>query len=227
MLNFIKNYWKTIGFILVFPFILDWILRFIWWIPIPIKESAPLSEWLGFLAAYFGVIGAIGGIWWQIYKEKKEKEKEVFESQKNALMSFLYLTQNTAKKYHDFSEAFITLLKKDSNFKDISYKTFEYNKTLYNDLIFKVPPKFQETILKTMNKFDDFLLKDYLRKSKANEELLAFLNEEKKIYKKIYKKIKSLISKLSKTPDETFFNEAETKLDFIVKKIEKIEKIKN
>ena len=179
------------------------------------------------MAAYFGVIGAIGGIWWQIYKEKKEKEKEVFESQKNALMSFLYLTQNTAKKYHDFSEAFITLLKKDSNFKDISYKTFEYNKTLYNDLIFKVPPKFQETILKTMNKFDDFLLKDYLRKSKANEELLAFLNEEKKIYKKIYKKIKSLISKLSKTPDETFFNEAETKLDFIVKKIEKIEKIKN
>lgn len=61
-----------IVFIFVFPFILDWVLRFIWWIPIPIKESASLGEWLGFLGAYFGVIGAIGGIWWQLNEEKKE-----------------------------------------------------------------------------------------------------------------------------------------------------------
>lgn len=218
MLNFIKNYWKTIGFILVFPFILDWVLRFIWWIPIPIKESAPLSEWLGFLAAYFGVIGAIGGIWWQLDKEKKEKEKEVFESQKNALMSFLYLTQNTAKKYYDFSGAFITLLKKDSNFKNISYKTFEYNKTLYNDLVFKVPPKFQETILKTMNKFDDFLLKDYLRKSKANEELLAFLNEEKKSIKKSIKKLNLLFQNCQKHLMKHFLMKLKLNLILLLKK---------
>lgn len=73
LIKFIKNYWKTIVFILVFPFILDLVLRFIWWIPIPIKESAPLSEWLGFLGAYFGVIGAIAVVWWQLFENKKQK----------------------------------------------------------------------------------------------------------------------------------------------------------
>lgn len=74
LLKIVKNYWKTIIFILVFPFILDWVLRFIWWIPIPINESASLSEWLGFLGAYFGVIGAIGGIWWQLNEEKRKQQ---------------------------------------------------------------------------------------------------------------------------------------------------------
>lgn len=85
LIKFIKNYWKTIVFILVFPFILDWVLRFIWWIPIPIKESAPLSEWLGFLGSYFGVIGAIAVVWWQHIENKKQLKKQEIE-QRNILL---------------------------------------------------------------------------------------------------------------------------------------------
>lgn len=224
LLKIVKNYWKTIIFILVFPFILDWVLRFIWWIPIPINESASLSEWLGFLGAYFGVIGAIGGIWWQLDKEKREKEKEIFESQKGALIKFLHLTQNTAERYYDYSNAFIILLKNNSDFECISHKIFEYNKVLYENLLFEVPPKFQTIILKTMNKFNDFYLKDYLKKSKvSDDEILDFLDEEKKIYELIKKELKDLILELSKMSDERIFNEAKTKLDLLVNRIEEIE----
>lgn len=224
LLKIVKNYWKTIIFILVFPFILDWVLRFIWWIPIPINESASLSEWLGFLGAYFGVIGAIGGIWWQLDKEKREKEKEIFESQKGALIKFLHLTQNTAERYYDYSNAFIILLKNNSDFECISHKIFEYNKVLYENLLFEVPPKFQTIILKTMNKFNDFYLKDYLKKSKvSDDEILDFLDEEKKIYELIKNELKDLILELSKMSDERIFNEAKTKLDLLVNRIEEIE----
>lgn len=224
LLKIVKNYWKTIIFILVFPFILDWVLRFIWWIPIPINESASLSEWLGFLGAYFGVIGAIGGIWWQLDKEKREKEKEIFESQKGALIKFLHLTQNTAERYYDYSNAFIILLKNNSDFEYISHKIFEYNKVLYENLLFEVPPKFQTIILKTMNKFNDFYLKDYLKKSKvSDDEILDFLDEEKKIYELIKNELKDLILELSKMSDERIFNEAKTKLDLLVNRIEEIE----
>lgn len=104
LLKIIKNYWKTIIFIFVFPFILDWVLRFIWWIPIPIKESASLDEWLGFLGAYFGVIGAIGGIWWQLNEEKKSEIqgllfyiKDILEDNlKNCTEKYIFETNNQA-----------------------------------------------------------------------------------------------------------------------------------
>lgn len=31
-----------------------------------------INDWIGFLGAYLGAIGAIGGIWWQLNEEKKE-----------------------------------------------------------------------------------------------------------------------------------------------------------
>ena len=43
MEKIIKDHWRKFIIILIFPFILDWILRFIWWIPISIKESTSLS----------------------------------------------------------------------------------------------------------------------------------------------------------------------------------------
>lgn len=215
--KFLTIFFKTGIFIIFFPIMFMSFLYIF-----NNKSIGNTSDWLSFLGGYFGVIGAIGGIWWQLDKEKKEKE--IFESQKNALMSFLYLTQNTASRYHDFSEAFLNLLIKNSNFDHISCKTFEYNKILYNNLLFKVPPKFQEIILKTMNKFDDFLLKDYLIKSGASDkEISDFLNEEKKIYKLIENKLKNLISELSKMSDEIVFSKAKTKLDLLVNRIEEIE----
>lgn len=215
----LTNFFKTCIFLTFFPIIFMSFLYIF-----NNKSIGNTSDWLGFLGGYFGIIGAIWGIWWQLDKEKREKEKEIFESQKNALMSFLHLTQNTAQRYHDYSEAFITLLKNKNDFDYISYKTFEYNKVLYDNLLFKVPSKFQVIILKTMNKFNDFSLKDYLKKSKTNDkEILDFLDEEKKIYKLIKNELKDLILELSKMSDERIFNEAKTKLDLLVNRIEEIE----
>lgn len=33
-----------------------------------------INDWIGFLGAYFGVIGAIGGIWWQLNEEKRGQQ---------------------------------------------------------------------------------------------------------------------------------------------------------
>lgn len=33
-----------------------------------------INDWIGFLGAYFGVIGAIGGIWWQLNEEKRKQQ---------------------------------------------------------------------------------------------------------------------------------------------------------
>ena len=76
MEKIIKDHWRKFIIILIFPFILDWILRFIWWIPISIKESTSLRDWLGFLGAYFGVIGAISVVWWQHIENKKQLEEQ-------------------------------------------------------------------------------------------------------------------------------------------------------
>lgn len=81
MKKIIKDHWRKFIVILIFPFILDWILRFIWWIDISIKESASVGEWLGFLGAYFGVIGAIAVVWWQHIENKKQFEKQLAEMQ--------------------------------------------------------------------------------------------------------------------------------------------------
>lgn len=38
-----------------------------------LKDTFSLDGWLGFLGVYFGVIGAIAGIWWQLFENKKQK----------------------------------------------------------------------------------------------------------------------------------------------------------
>lgn len=107
---------------------MDWVLRFIWWIPIPIKESAPLSEWLGFLGAYFGVIGAIAVVWWQ---SNKEKEKENLK----ALSFFHSLLSFIDERFEYFSTHFSSII-------------FESNKNLdlMNDNDFKVIFPLEESI---------------------------------------------------------------------------------
>ena len=34
------------------------------------------EKWLNFLGSYIGVCGAIGCVWWQLERQRKEKEKE-------------------------------------------------------------------------------------------------------------------------------------------------------
>lgn len=128
LIKFIKNYWKPIVFILVFPFILDWVLRFIWWIPIPIKESAPLSEWLGFLGAYFGVIGAIAVVWWQLNEEKVRETINKNETELESAITFLITFRETCENYIYF----ISNVGEFNSSNDYSNNIFKINDSLFN-----------------------------------------------------------------------------------------------
>lgn len=72
MKKFIKNYSKIISIILLilFPIIFIGILKiFIKFAPGEMIGS--IDGWLGFLGGYFGVIGTIGAVWWQLNESKK------------------------------------------------------------------------------------------------------------------------------------------------------------
>lgn len=51
-----------------------------------------MDGWFSFLGGYFGVIGAIGGIWWQLNEERErnqsKKEEEIRKKQKKILTNF-------------------------------------------------------------------------------------------------------------------------------------------
>lgn len=45
-----------------------------------------INDWIGFLGAYLGVIGAICGIWWQLTENKKNEEEKKQEDYKACLL---------------------------------------------------------------------------------------------------------------------------------------------
>lgn len=162
MKKIIKDYWKKFIIILVFPFVLDWILRFIWWIPIPIKESASLDEWLGFLGAYFGVIGAIAVVWWQHIENKKQFEKQLAENKQLAEMQIESQKEMFEKQLNEEKEKetlkalnfFYTVFNSiDTSrllvfFSHIYPIIFEFNENIYlkNDNDFRIILPLEESI---------------------------------------------------------------------------------
>lgn len=75
MKEFFKKNWKLVGGLLFFPLIFIVILK-ICIRSLPGEMIGSVDGWLGFLGSYFGIIGSIGGIWWQLEKQKKEKIDE-------------------------------------------------------------------------------------------------------------------------------------------------------
>lgn len=69
-----------------------------------LKDTFSLDGWFSFLGGYFGVIGAIGGIWWQLNEEKKSEIqgllfyiKDILEDNlKNCTEKYIFETNNQA-----------------------------------------------------------------------------------------------------------------------------------
>ena len=71
-----KKVFKIVLFVLLllfFPYFFDKIImnRFI--------TSWDLHDWASFLGAYIGGFITLFGIWWQVTREEKQKEKDKFE----------------------------------------------------------------------------------------------------------------------------------------------------
>lgn len=44
-----------------------------------------INDWIGFLGAYFGIVGTLWGIWWQVNKAEQQREKEEEKDYKSCL----------------------------------------------------------------------------------------------------------------------------------------------
>lgn len=64
---FLSKHFKIFFIILTFPIIFMSFLYIF-----NDKNIGSTSDWFGFLGGYFGVIGAVGGIWWQLNEEKRK-----------------------------------------------------------------------------------------------------------------------------------------------------------
>lgn len=75
-----------------------------------LKDTFSLDGWLSFLGGYFGVIGAIGGIWWQLHEGKKKEYLECLNLFKYYL-EFINKDGKNIKNRLDLLKNFIDLKK--------------------------------------------------------------------------------------------------------------------
>ena len=129
MIKFIKNYWIKILLVILlilFPFIFPGILHLVYkYLPGEIIGTA--DGWLGFLGAYFGIIIAIWGIWWQLNEEKRKQ-------QLGSLKLYQYYFKSINSEIENIKKIFSNLLPISST---TNYGYFILNKigieVLYNN----------------------------------------------------------------------------------------------
>lgn len=177
--------------ILIFiPFILDLILRFIWWLPITIPAIAEQKDWLGFLGGYLGIIVSILIVLWQ---QKAEKEQEV-----KGLLFYIkdileYNCENYTKEYIEkLNNQAISLIWCPNLYQEeIKLKNFELTREdillLYknnhkniiklNEKIKEISNEYSLTLEEENNfKEAESLLKYYIREGKLPEESIILLD---------------------------------------------------
>ncbi|PHH96872.1 hypothetical protein KST83_09135 [Fusobacterium nucleatum] len=134
------KYYKIVLFVLLllfFPYFFDKIImnKFI--------TNWDLHDWAGFLGAYVGGFITLSGIWWQVTREEKQKEKD----EKIGLLKTIlyYLKQNIKdrelKEYYFYSLSSYKIIEKIILQNYDKYKLIEINKDfLYSNLkeIFKL-----------------------------------------------------------------------------------------
>lgn len=113
-----------------------------------------INDWIGFLGAYFGVIGAIGGIWWQLNEGKKEKEKEKSENEMKAL-------QALGIHFREISETFRNVSSHYPYMNRFSANILDYNQDLINNLLLSIPIDFQNFAIQILSLFHSFSIYNF------------------------------------------------------------------
>jgi hypothetical protein len=132
MLGFIKKNWKIVLILALFPIIFIGILKLcIKYLPGEMIGS--IDGWLGFLGGYFGVLGAVGAIWYQKNLDlKNDIEKiELYSS---------YITQELFKILEKNS---ISLIDNFLNKFGSEDNTNKKNNHLKNKEIYKIKKDFE------------------------------------------------------------------------------------
>lgn len=124
-MEFIKNHWKKIIVILVFPLIFPCILH-IAYKYLPGQTIGTVDGWIGFLGAYFGVIGAIAIVWWQHIENKKQleeqdsKQRQILSEQKLQFEKQLKQNEELTKKQIENDREIFEKQLKEEKIKEIN-----------------------------------------------------------------------------------------------------------
>ncbi|MHD0320190.1 hypothetical protein ABDA07_03245 [Fusobacterium varium] len=148
------------------------------------KSIGNTSDWLGFLGGYFGVIGAIGGIWWQLNHEKKEKEKEKIEKEEKALLTL-------GIHFREISENYKIVCEKYPDMESFSLAIFDYNQNLTNNLLFNIPIKFQNFAIQILTLFHTFSCNNH---NLSNQD--KFYKKYHIIFNEIFTEISNILENL-------------------------------
>lgn len=193
MSGFIKKNWKII-FLLFFPIIFIVILK-VCVRCLPGEMIGTIDGWLGFLGGYFGVLGAVGAVWWQLENDRKkenkrkEEEKEKLEILYQKILE-LGLEQKKLEEIENLLyNAFMISLD----------ELFPTEKKIYPDFFFSLINKLPYNI---------FLEKDNLFKILINIENIVAnikkLGEDKNKIRNTLLSLKEDLTNENKIEEETF-----------------------
>lgn len=187
------------------------------------------ESWLGFFGGYFGVLGAFGAVWWQLYEEKRKKKKELLLLNNENLYSFLISTKEISCKFFIICSTFLKNIS-NGDYVIYSQEMFNYDKEIFLDLFKNNNIKVKRYILLVIDLFSTFVLKDIklLEKNKKidfNEN--RFYLEQLEIFFYLNKELEILIKKIEDKHidlySEDFIKIITKHLDFIEKNIDNIE----
>lgn len=202
MKEFLNKNWKLVGGLLFFPLIFIVVLKICIRI-LPGKMIGSVDGWLGFLGSYFGIIGSIGGIWWQLEKQRKEKIEEIRLKEGYTVVTFLILYRETCENmfyyYRDIHIRYFidsTIVK--PNKIEVNENPFYINYDLFNSNILEMDIYSKNLCVELL-----FTLEKFSHKNKTLDEFIEnkfiFLEE---LYYFLYDKIDKILIEYEKISKE-------------------------
>lgn len=148
--KFILENKKILFLFLLFPFIF-FPLIFI------SGEKFTLDGWFGFIGGYFGIIGAVGAVWWQLNEEKKREKEEIIFSRNEALYSFLTFTCEKSSKFYTLCEVYLRNII-NGNTTIFPKEIFLYEKEILLNIFETSDVRIKKYIVLISHSFSEFML---------------------------------------------------------------------
>lgn len=220
----LKKVFKFVLFILFFPYILDKIVMN------KFTTNWDLHDWASFLGAYIGASITLFGVWWQVTREEKQKEK----NEKIGLLKTIlyYLKQNIKdkelKEYYFYSLASYQIMDNNILQNYEKYQLIEINKDfLYSNLkeIFKLENaenivEIADEIIKYNLLYNEFFLEITSKKREIVLKKIKTLNKNFEVNIKVLESISNLLNLLTLIFSSSL--KKITSLDIVKQKAEEI-----
>ncbi|MGL5964979.1 MAG: hypothetical protein ACRCZ2_11395 [Fusobacteriaceae bacterium] len=219
MISIKNEKFKMVILIILFPFLLIILLKFIY-LYLPGKEIGSQDGWLSFIGGYSGGVISIFGIWWQINRSEDKKKKNFIEYIKYILKTNLeFISGKEISRMYQHSLNYMVirggasdnkyLLNFDDKYIQDNLDTIISNKN--NDLIFNVYRKIQG--------FNE-LSKNHFELEAETRKLMAQLENhfDKENYFEIYEQFR-LLKLISLISEKYHSNKIDNDIDYHIKEI--------